>query len=83
MVGGTSLAAPLISGMVALAGNAGSLSTAEYIYRHRVGLRDIVGGRNSDSRTFRRRDVEYRCLNADLPGLEDEGIDGVFDRAGR
>jgi len=46
VVGGTSLAAPLIAGMIGLAGNAGSLSTAKYIYDHRSGLRDVVGGNN-------------------------------------
>jgi subtilase family serine protease len=46
VVGGTSLAAPLISGMIALAGNAPSLGTAKYIYDHRAGLRDVIGGSN-------------------------------------
>lgn len=48
VVGGTSLAAPLLSGMIALAGNAGSLSTAQYLYTHRSKLRDVVGGNNSN-----------------------------------
>lgn len=47
VVGGTSLAAPLLAGMIALAGNAGSLSTASYLYAHRGGLRDVVGGSNA------------------------------------
>jgi subtilase family serine protease len=46
VVGGTSLAAPLISGMVALAGNAPSLGTAKYIYNHSAGLHDVIGGSN-------------------------------------
>ena len=47
VVGGTSLAAPLIAGMIALAGNAPALSAAQYIYAHRSGLRDVVGGNNA------------------------------------
>jgi len=45
--GGTSLAAPLLSGMIALAGNASSLGTAKYVYDHRAGLTDIIGGSNA------------------------------------
>ena len=47
VVGGTSLAAPLVAGMIALAGNASSLSTASYLYSHRGGLKDVVGGSNA------------------------------------
>jgi len=47
VVGGTSLAAPLVSGMIALAGNATSLGTANYIYDHRARLRDVIGGSNA------------------------------------
>ena len=47
VVGGTSLAAPLVAGMIALAGNAPSLGTAKYIYDHRAGLRDVIGGSNA------------------------------------
>lgn len=47
VVGGTSLSAPLISGMIALAGNAPLLGTAKYIYNHRAGLRDVIGGSNA------------------------------------
>jgi subtilase family serine protease len=45
-VGGTSLSAPLISGMIGLAGNAELLGSARYIYAHRDGLADVVGGSN-------------------------------------
>jgi subtilase family serine protease len=45
-VGGTSLSAPLIAGMIGLAGNASDLGSAQYIYRHRDGLADVVGGSN-------------------------------------
>jgi subtilase family serine protease len=45
-VGGTSVSAPLIAGMVGLAGNAASLGSAKYIYKHRSGLADVVGGSN-------------------------------------
>ena len=47
VVGGTSLAAPLISGMIALAGNAPSVGTAKYVYDHRAGLSDVIGGSNA------------------------------------
>lgn len=46
VVGGTSLAAPLIAGMIARAGNPGALDTAHYAYTHRSGLKDVVGGSN-------------------------------------
>jgi subtilase family serine protease len=45
-VGGTSLSAPLISGMIGLAGNAAELGSARYVYRHHDGLADVVGGSN-------------------------------------
>jgi hypothetical protein len=45
-VGGTSLSAPLISGMIGLAGNAAELDSARYVYRHHDGLADVVGGSN-------------------------------------
>jgi subtilase family serine protease len=45
-VGGTSLSAPLIAGMIGLAGNADRLDKAWYIYGHRSGLHDVVGGSN-------------------------------------
>ena len=46
VVGGTSLSAPLIAGMIGLAGNAASLSDAHYLYTHAGALRDVVGGSN-------------------------------------
>jgi len=46
VVGGTSLSSPLIAGMIGLAGNAGKLDSAAYIYGHRSGLYDVVGGSN-------------------------------------
>ena len=45
-VGGTSLSTPLIAGMIGLAGNADLLGSARYLYRHRDGLADVVGGSN-------------------------------------
>lgn len=45
-VSGTSVSAPLIAGMIGRAGNAAQLDSAQYIYRHRSGLQDVVGGRN-------------------------------------
>ena len=47
MIGGTSLAAPLISGMIALAGNSAVLSSAAYLYAHRTRFNDVVGGSNN------------------------------------
>lgn len=46
VLGGTSLSAPLIAAMIARAGNPGKLAGARYIYRHRSGLHDVVGGSN-------------------------------------
>ena len=46
VVGGTSLAAPLVAGMVGAAGNASRLGTAQWIYDHRTGLADVVRGSN-------------------------------------
>jgi Subtilase family len=46
VVGGTSLSAPLVAGMIGLAGNAPKLSDASYIYAHTSGLRDVLGGSN-------------------------------------
>lgn len=46
VVGGTSLSAPLLAGMIGRAGNAKKLDSAAYIYRNRAGLRDVVGGSN-------------------------------------
>ncbi len=46
VVGGTSLSAPLLAGMIARAGNAAKLDSAAFIYRHRSGLQDVVGGSN-------------------------------------
>jgi hypothetical protein len=46
VVGGTSVSAPLISGMIGLAGNAATASTPAYAYAHRSGLNDVVGGSN-------------------------------------
>jgi subtilase family serine protease len=46
VVGGTSLSAPLLAGMIGLAGNPSSLDSARYLYRHPDGLLDVVGGSN-------------------------------------
>lgn len=45
-VGGTSLSAPLVAGMIGLAGNAKTVANPSYPYRHRSGLQDVVGGSN-------------------------------------
>jgi subtilase family serine protease len=46
VVGGTSLSSPLIAGMIGLAGNSDQLDTPRYLYWHRSGLADVVGGSN-------------------------------------
>ena len=46
VVGGTSLASPLVAGMIGLRGNAASLGNASYLYAHRSGLRDVTSGSN-------------------------------------
>lgn len=46
VVGGTSLSAPLVAGMIGLAGNGPRLANAAYSYAHRAGLSDVIGGRN-------------------------------------
>jgi subtilase family serine protease len=45
VAGGTSAGAPIIAGIVGLAGN-GATIDASYPYRHRGGLHDVVGGSN-------------------------------------
>ena len=45
-VGGTSVSSPLIAGMIGLAGNASKLASPGYLYAHRSGLQDVVGGSN-------------------------------------
>lgn len=46
VVGGTSLSAPLLAGMIGRAGNATTLDSAAHIYQNHAGLRDVVGGSN-------------------------------------
>ena len=46
MFGGTSLAAPLISAMIGLAGNAPALADAHVLYGRTAGITDVVGGSN-------------------------------------
>jgi subtilase family serine protease len=45
-VGGTSLSSPLIAGMIGLAGNSTKVAAPSYPYKHRTGLKDVVGGSN-------------------------------------
>jgi subtilase family serine protease len=45
-VGGTSLAAPLIAGVYALAGNAASTTYASFPYSHTGSLNDVTSGTN-------------------------------------
>jgi Subtilase family len=46
VVGGTSASAPLVSGMIGLAGNGSTLDDASRIYAHPSALHDVVGGSN-------------------------------------
>ena len=46
--GGTSLSAPLVAGMFALAGNASSRHAAQEIWQHHASLDDVVKGSNID-----------------------------------
>jgi subtilase family serine protease len=43
---GTSLSAPLIAGMIGLAGHPAQVADPAYLYQHRAGLQDVVGGLN-------------------------------------
>lgn len=45
-VGGTSLASPLVAGVYALAGNAGSVTYGSYPYSHTSSLHDVTSGSN-------------------------------------
>ncbi len=47
VVGGTSAAAPLIAGIIGLAGNPASYPDASAFYRHATELNDVVGGSNA------------------------------------
>jgi hypothetical protein len=52
-VGGTSLSAPLIAAVFALAGNAGSVNyPASIPYRHLASLHDVTGGSNGSCGTI-------------------------------
>ena len=44
--GGTSVSSPLIAGVYALAGNAGTISYGSYPYSHTPALNDVTGGSN-------------------------------------
>ncbi len=50
MVGGTSLAAPLVAGMIAASGNPTGTGASQFYAR--AGLRDIVGGRNGSCKSY-------------------------------
>ncbi len=51
-VGGTSLAAPLVAGIYALAGNAASTRYGSYPYSHTASLFDVVSGSNGACGTY-------------------------------
>jgi subtilase family serine protease len=45
-VGGTSLSSPLVAGMIGLAKRPSTVAKPSYLYSHRSGLKDVVGGSN-------------------------------------
>ena len=51
-VGGTSLAAPLIGAVYALAGNAGSVTYGSYPYSHTSSLHDVTSGSNGSCGSY-------------------------------
>jgi subtilase family serine protease len=51
VIGGTSLAAPLIAGVYALSGNASSVRYGSYPYSHTLGLFDVKSGSNKTNNT--------------------------------
>lgn len=63
VIGGTSLAAPLVAGMIALAGR--RLSNAAYLYAHRHAFYDVVGGSNA---IYLKCGGDYRCTGR--PGYD-------------
>src|SRR5439155_14393200 len=50
--GGTSVSAPIIAGVYALAGNAGSLTYGSYSYSHTGSLFDVTSGSNGNCGTY-------------------------------
>ena len=58
VVGGTSVAAPIVAGVYALAGaSAASLNAASYTYSHTSSLNDVTNGNNGGCGTY----VQYFC----------------------
>lgn len=51
-VGGTSLAAPLVGAVYALAGNAGSVTYGSYPYAHASSLHDVTSGSNGSCGSY-------------------------------
>lgn len=49
VIGGTSLAAPLIAGVYALSGNTNSIRYGSYPYAHSLGLFDVLSGSNKSN----------------------------------
>jgi subtilase family serine protease len=50
--GGTSVAAPIVAGAIALAGNGAALTDASYIYDHGDALNAITSGENGSCSTY-------------------------------
>src|SRR5207302_7965172 len=50
--GGTSVAAPLVASVYALAGNGASVNAGSYAYSHRSSLYDVTSGNNGRCRRY-------------------------------
>jgi subtilase family serine protease len=59
-IGGTSAAAPLVAGIVGLAGNGTTMSTAR-LYRHRRSFFDITAGNNVFAPPVQACGADYLC----------------------
>src|SRR5262249_4934937 len=62
--GGTSVSAPIIAGVYALAGNTGSITSGSYAYSHTSSLFDVTSGKNGQCK----RSGAYLC--AGVPGYD-------------
>ncbi|HZZ85495.1 MAG TPA: S53 family peptidase [Anaeromyxobacteraceae bacterium] len=57
VVGGTSVSAPIVAAVYALAGNAGAVTAGSYPYARAAGLFDVIGGSNGSCR----KSSSYLC----------------------
>src|SRR5262249_32276168 len=66
--GGTSVSAPIIAGVYALAGNTGSITYGSYSYSHTSSLFDITSGHNGSCGRGKRSSGAYLCTG--VPGYD-------------